>query len=82
MDAVHQAVLTEVRQVGLRVQTVMRQVRSLRIGIAVRSICPRQRMRINGIFRSRLIVVEVESFQHFVALLDLIVGDKRFAVRF
>ena len=60
------------------VQSVVRQVGRLRIGIAVRGICPRQRVRIDRIFRSRLVVVEVQSLQHVVDLLYLVVGNQGF----
>ena len=79
-DTVHQTVLTEVREVGLRMQTVVRQVRCLRIAIAVRSVFPWQRMRIDVVLLSGFEVVEVQSFQHLIPLLNLLIGDKRFVL--
>ena len=79
-NAVDQSVLTMVREVGMSVQSVVGQVRGLGISIAVRSIRPRQRVRIDRIFRSRLVVVEIQAFQHFVVLLYIIVGDQGFGL--
>ena len=79
-NAVDQSVLTMVREVGMDVQSVVGQVGRLRIRVAVRSIRPRQRVRIDRIFGSRLVVVEIQAFQHFVVLLDIIVGDQGFDI--
>ena len=77
-DAVDQTILTVVREVGLFVTAVMRQIRGLRIGITVRCIVPRKRVRINGVGRTGFIVIEVQPLQYIILLLDLIVGDQRF----
>jgi hypothetical protein len=78
-DAVDQPVLTVVREVGLIVTTVMRQISGLGIGISVRSICPRQRMRIDRIIRTRLVIVEVQLLQYLVVLLYLLIRDNGLA---
>ena len=79
-NAVDQSVLTMVREVGMDVQSVVGQVGSLGVGVAVRSIRPRQRVRIDRIFGSRFVVVEIQAFQHFVVLLYIIVGDQGFGI--
>ena len=77
-DAVDQTVLTVVREIGLIMVAVMRQIRRLGIGITIRSISPRKRMRIDMIIRTGLDIIEVQTLQHIIPLLDLLVGDKRF----
>ena len=78
MNTVDQTVLTEVRQVRLGVQSVMRQGGRLGIGISIGGICPRQRVWIDGIGATGLIVVKIQPLEHLIALLYLIVGNDSF----
>ena len=71
-DTVDDAVLTEVWEVGFRVATVVRQIVILGIAVAVRGIGPGQRVRIYRIVASGFVVVEVQSLQHLVVLLDIV----------
>ena len=59
-DAVDEAVLTHIREIRLLVQTVVRQIRRLGIGIAVRSIGPGQRMWIHRIGTTGFVIVKVQ----------------------
>ena len=77
-NAVDQVVLTHVRQVRqavLVVRTVVGQHSRSGISKAVRCIRPRQRVRINGVIGTRLVVVEVQALKYLKVLLNLVVGD-------
>ena len=77
-DTVNQTVLTVVREVGLFMITIMRQSRCLRISITVRRIGPWQRMRINMVVTTRLDIVEIQTLQYFITILDVLIGNQRF----
>ena len=81
-DSVDEVVLTHVREVGQSgsiMGTVIRQGIGHRVGESVGSIAPRQRIRINRIFLTGFVVVEIQSFEHIETLFDLIIGDECFA---
>ncbi len=75
-DSVDEVILTHVRQIlqtVLIMRTVIRQIGSPRIGETVGSVRPRERVRINRVFGTGFIVIEVQTLQYLEVLLYLVV---------
>ena len=80
-NTVDEVVLTHVRQVlqaALVMRTVIGKSCRLRIRKAVGCVRPRQRMRINRIGASGLVVVEIQALHHVKVFLYLRIGDDGF----
>ena len=80
-NTVDQRILTRAGEVFLIVITVVGDLRCYGVGITIRTVCPWQRVRIDMIVFTGLYIIEVQSLQHLVVLLNLIVGDERLGCR-
>ena len=60
-------------------RTVIGQGSRFGVRKAVGCVRPRQRMRIDRIFRTGFVVVEIQALQHVKVLLYLVIGDDGFA---
>ena len=79
-NTVEQVVLAHVGEVlgEVVMVTVVGYLRRHRVAETVRRILPWQGVVIDGVVRSRLVVVEVEPLQYLVVLVYLVVGDDGF----